>query len=140
MSEIQKQLQNLQQTLSAKKKYNHAISMMHWDLETEAPKNSVDTTSEVIGFFSEKTYELTNSESFIESLKVLNTNTSRLSETDKRIVYLTSKEQSKLSKIPKDKYVEYNQLISKAQSIWAEARQENDFEKFAPYLEKIIMY
>ena len=113
---------------------------MHWDLETEAPKNSVDTTSEVIGFFSEKTYELTNSESFIESLKVLNTNTSRLSETDKRIVYLTSKEQSKLSKIPKDKYVEYNQLISKAQSIWAEARQENDFEKFAPYLEKIITY
>ncbi len=27
---------------------------MHWDLETEAPKNSVDTTAEVIGFFSEK--------------------------------------------------------------------------------------
>ena len=24
--------------------------------------------------------------------------------------------------------------------MWAEARQENDFEKFAPYLEKIISY
>ena len=113
---------------------------MHWDLETEAPKNSIDTTSEVIGFFSEKTYELTNSKEFIESLKVLNANISQLSEMDKRIVYLTSKEQSKLSKIPKDKYVEYNQLISKAQNVWTEARQENDFEKFAPYLEKIITY
>ena len=113
---------------------------MHWDLETEAPKNSIDTTSEVIGFFSEKTYELTNSKEFIGSLKVLNANSSELSETDKRVVYLTSKEQSKLSKIPKDKYVEYNQLISKAQNVWTEARQENNFEKFAPYLEKIIAY
>jgi carboxypeptidase Taq len=113
---------------------------MHWDLETEAPKNSIDTTSEVIGFFSEKTYELTNSKEFIKNLNHLNANTSELNDTDKRIVYLTKKEQNKLSKIPKEKFVEYNQLISKAQAVWAEARQENDFEKFAPYLEKIITY
>ncbi|QLE79329.1 carboxypeptidase M32 [Francisella sp. Scap27] len=140
MSEIQKHLQNLKKTLSAKKKYNHVISLMHWDLETEAPKNSVNTTSEVIGFFSEKIYELTNNKDFIKSLNILNANSSKLNDVDKRIVYLASKEQNKLCKIPKDTYVEYNQLISKAQNIWAEARQENDFEKFAPYLEKIIVY
>lgn len=113
---------------------------MHWDLETEAPKNSVDTTSQVIGFFSEKTYELTNSPELIKTLHILNKNISELNDIDKRIVYLTTKEQQRLSKIPKDKYVQYNQLLSKAQNIWTEARAENDFNKFAPYLEKIIAY
>ncbi|RFP41133.1 hypothetical protein DDJ69_31090, partial [Klebsiella oxytoca] len=138
MSAIKSQLQILQDKLSQKKKYNHAISLMHWDLETQAPKNSINTTSEVIGFFSEKIYEITNSEEITSSLKYLNSNLSALDEINKRIVYLTTKQKDRLSKIPKDEYVAYNKLLSQAQNIWAKARKDNDFEAFAPYLEEII--
>lgn len=113
---------------------------MHWDLETEAPKNSINTTSEVIGFFSEKIYEITNSEEITKSLKYLNNNLSALDETNKRIVYLTTKQKDRLSKIPKDEYVAYNKLLSQAQNIWTKARKDNDFEVFTPYLEEIIKY
>ncbi|AJI56359.1 carboxypeptidase Taq (M32) metallopeptidase family protein [Francisella philomiragia] len=113
---------------------------MHWDLETEAPKNSINTTSEVIGFFTEKIYEITNSEEITKSLKYLNNNLSALDETNKRIVYLTTKQKDRLSKIPKDEYVAYNKLLSQAQNIWTKARKDNDFEVFAPYLEEIIKY
>ncbi|QWU99250.1 carboxypeptidase M32 [Francisella salimarina] len=140
MSETKNQLQILKDKLSQKKKYNHAISLMHWDLETEAPKNSINTTSEVIGFFSEKIYEITNSEEITKSLKYLNNNLSALDETNKRIVYLTAKQKDRLSKIPKDEYVTYNKLLSQAQNIWTKARKDNDFEVFAPYLEEIIKY
>ncbi|MDE5018616.1 carboxypeptidase M32, partial [Francisella tularensis subsp. holarctica] len=85
-SAINSQLQILQDNLSQKKKYNHAISLMHWDLETHAPKNSINTTSEVIGFFSEKIYEITNIEEITSSLKYLNSNLSALEEINKRIV------------------------------------------------------
>ncbi|AIT09624.1 peptidase M32 [Candidatus Francisella endociliophora] len=140
MSEIKNQLQKLLNNLSQKKKFNHAISLMHWDLETEAPKNSINTTSDVIGFFSEKVYEITNSDDVNKSLDYLNKNLSELDEINKRIVYLTTKERDKLSKIPKDEYVAYNKLLSQAQNIWTEARKNNDFEQFTPYLEKIINY
>ncbi|ABK90590.1 carboxypeptidase M32 [Francisella tularensis subsp. novicida] len=140
MSAIKSQLQILQDKLSQKKKYNHAISLMHWDLETQAPKNSINTTSEVIGFFSEKIYEITNSEEITSSLKYLNSNLSALDQINKRIVYLTTKQKDRLSKIPKDEYVAYNKLLSQAQNIWAKARKDNDFEAFAPYLEEIIKY
>jgi carboxypeptidase Taq len=70
-------------------------------------------------------------------LDFLNRNYSELDETNKRIVYLTTKEKDKLSKIPKDEYVEYNKILSQAQNIWVEARETNNFEIFAPFLEKI---
>ncbi|APC92404.1 Thermostable carboxypeptidase 1 [Francisella sp. MA067296] len=113
---------------------------MHWDLETQAPKNSINTTSEVIGFFSEKVYEITNSDELNTSLDYLNKNFTELGDINKRIVYLTTKQKDKLSKIPKDEYVAYNKLLSQAQNVWTEARNDNDFEKFAPYLDKIIQY
>ncbi|WP_071663451.1 carboxypeptidase M32 [Francisella frigiditurris] len=137
---IKQALESLNNILSEKKKYNHAISLMHWDLETEAPKNSVNTTSEVIGFFSQKNYEIMNSEELDKSLQILNKDINDLDEISRRIVYLTTKDKVKLSKIPKEEYVEYTKLISQAQNIWAEARRNNDFVIFAPYLEKIIKY
>jgi carboxypeptidase Taq len=140
MKDIIEQLKILQNNLSQKKKYSHAISLMHWDLETEAPKDSLKTTSEVIGFFSEKIYEITNSDEVSKSLTFLNKNISKLNEINSRIVYLTSKERDRLSKIPKAEYVEYNKLLSEAQNIWAKARQKNDFKMFSPYLESIISY
>ena len=140
MSQVQKHLDILYANLETKKKYNHAISLMNWDLETEAPKTAVNTMSEVIGFMSEKIYDLANDDLLKESLDFLSKDLSKLSEIDKRIVYLTTKEQNKLSKIPRQEYVEYTQLLSKSQSVWAEARGENNFNKFAPYLEKIIKY
>ncbi|API87641.1 carboxypeptidase M32 [Francisella uliginis] len=140
MSEIKNKLQILQSKLSQKKNYNHAISLMHWDLETEAPKNSIKTTSEVLGFLSEKVYETVNNNELDNCLDFLNKDYAELDEINKRIVYLTTKEKDKLNKIPKHEYVEYNKLLSQAQSIWAEARENNNFEMFAPFLEKIISY
>ena len=133
-------LKILHSKLDEKSKYNHAISLMHWDLETQIPKNAIMNRSEVIGFFSKKVYELSNSDELKNALNILNKNLDKLSNIDKRIVYLISEEQRKLSKIPKDEYVEYTMLVSKAQNIWAEAREKNDFKLFAPYLEKIITY
>ncbi|BCD92018.1 hypothetical protein fh0823_21570 [Francisella halioticida] len=64
-------------------------------------QNSIKTRSEVLGFFSEKVYDAINNNEVDTSLDFLNKNYSKLDEINKRIVYLTTKEKNKLSKIPK---------------------------------------
>ena len=43
-------------------------------------------------------------------------------------------------KLPKDKYIDYQVLLSKTSKVWADARKNNDFESFLPSLEKIIEF
>ena len=43
-------------------------------------------------------------------------------------------------KVPADEYVAYSVLLNDAQSIWEKAKNQNDFQMFAPYLEKIVDY
>lgn len=77
---------------------------MHWDLETQASKNSVNTTSEAIGFFSEKVYEITNSNELNTNLEYLNKNLIKRDDINKKIIYLTTK------KINLVKYLKMNML------------------------------
>src|SRR5690606_18660158 len=41
-------------------------------------------------------------------------------------------------KIPEEEYKEYVILQSKAESVWEEAKSQNDFAMFQPYLEKLV--
>jgi len=47
-------------------------------------------------------------------------------------------EYDKETKLPKDLVVEMDKTTSLAHSEWAEARKNNDFKKFQPWLEKIV--
>ncbi|MFA7127073.1 MAG: carboxypeptidase M32, partial [Bacilli bacterium] len=46
----------------------------------------------------------------------------------------------KTRKIPMDQYVAFQILLSKSQTIWADAKKKNNFELFKPTLQKIISF
>ena len=50
------------------------------------------------------------------------------------------KERDLLICVPREEYEEFTRLTSSAGRVWAEAKEEDDFSKFAPVLEKIIDY
>lgn len=43
-----------------------------------------------------------------------------------------------INKIPQAEYQAYIALIAKAEQVWEQAREANDFQRFAPYLERIV--
>ena len=120
--------------------YHYAESIIHWDLETGAPKEGIKKASKVLGFYSGESYKILTEDKFIESIELLMTSLDELDEINKKIIIETKKDIDQIKKIPLDEYKAYNELISQAQIIWAEAREENNFKKFQPYLEKIIAY
>lgn len=122
--------------------YNEAISLMFWDLRTGAPKKGVEQRSETIGTLSSDVFNMSISAEMGEYLQVLSAPKvqEQLSEITKKLVEESKREYDKNKKIPPEEFKEYVILTSKAESIWEEAKEKNDFALFRPYLEKIIVY
>ncbi len=64
----------------------------------------------------------------------------KLDNIMKAVIRECQKDFDRFKKIPEDKYREYVQLTSQAQSIWEKAKNNNDFSLFQPYLEKIVNF
>ena len=56
----------------------------------------------------------------------------------KREVEEVRKNFDRTRRVPAEEYVAYSVLLNEAQAVWAEAKNDNDFARFAPYLEKIV--
>lgn len=111
-----------------------------WDTETIAPSGCMDDRSEYLGFISEETYKLNQSE---ETKELINELYSRKEELDKDLAFEISeikRNNDRESKIPMEEIVEYTKLLGSSHATWLKAKQNDDFSMFAPHLEKIVEF
>ena len=133
-------LEKLNEISAKMKALTHAMGLLHWDLETEAPELAVENISNTLAILTKENYNLIVSEETIEIIKTLEKADEKLSDLEKAVVKEFRKEYDKIMKIPVDEYSEYSKAVTIAQMEWQKAKAENDFEKFAPHLEKLIEY
>jgi carboxypeptidase Taq len=57
---------------------------------------------------------------------------------DARLVRVTRRDYDKETRVPTEMVAEFAQVTTLAHQAWAEARAENNFAKFQPYLERIV--
>jgi len=141
MTEAIKKLENeFLQYVHKMTAYNEAVGLMYWDLRTGAPKKGVQQRSEVIGQLSSEAFKMSTSEdmaTYIE--KLLNKEAeSYISEMTKKSLLECKKQFDLNKKIPVEEYKEYVVLQSQAESVWEQAKNENNFELFRPYLERLV--
>jgi len=120
--------------------YNEAINVMYWDLRTGAPKNGAEQRSNVISQLSAEVFEMTTSDTMENYLNLLEKEigTGSLNEIIEKSVKECRKNYDLNCKIPKNEYAEYVKLCSLSENAWEDAKNEGDFSKFQPYLEKIV--
>ncbi|WP_139999262.1 carboxypeptidase M32 [Paenibacillus paridis] len=135
-------LNSFKETIRKIKSYEEALGVLYWDLRTGAPRKGMDNRSEVIGALSADQFKLSTSPELGEWISVLEESAaySGLSEIDQRLVTETRKEYDRSVKIPPKLYQEYVVLASQSESKWEEAKENNDYAGFQPYLEKVISY
>ena len=127
----------LQRTLSA---YNHVLGITYLDAATAAPKGSYAGRGQTMEVMSQIQYDLIASADNAELIAVLTENIDNLEPQTRRELEVFRKEFDRIHRIPAEEYVAYSVLLNESQSIWEEAKNNNDFASFAPYLEKIIAY
>ena len=126
-----------QQTLAA---YGHALGVVYLDASTVAPKGTWEGRGRTMATLSEITYRLETDPAVGEMLSYLETHLDELDPIHKRQVEVLRKSYDQTCKIPAEDSIAYSVLMNDAQAIWEKAKNENDFDAFAPYLEKIVAY
>jgi len=118
--------------------YEHALTALFYDGDTVAPKATAYNRSITMSILSEEVYKISTSPESVELLVFLDERKSELNQEEQRMVELLIKAQKDMAKIPMNEYVEYQELLVNAGDVWHTAKEENNFEMFRPYLEKIF--
>lgn len=118
----------------------YANFVISWDMQTESAENSIVADSEQVGVLAEESYLLVADEKFVQAVEVLFEHSSELDEVLRHEVEIVRKEILQTRKIPQDKFAAFSELTSKAYPVYVQAKRQNDFELFRPYLEKIVEY
>ena len=110
---------------------------LEWDQETNLPPSGVDERSEQLALLGGMLHDLQTS-------PLLGPLTTRLlestlpSDEDRALVRLHRRDYDRASKLPKELVEREARLVGVSQPAWAQARKENDFGKFAPYLSQLV--
>ena len=128
-------LREWEQTMAA---YSHAEGVLYLDATTVAPKDTWEGRGKTMEILSKNTYELNTRQENGEIISYLEHHLDELDPQAKREVEVARKQFDQTRRVPAEEYIAYSVLLNDAQSVWADAKNTNDFEKFAPYLEKIV--
>jgi carboxypeptidase Taq len=121
-------------------RYQQAISLIYWDLETHAPKNAYEYRSQALGELTELEFTMSISDRMGEYLDYFSEDSifSNLNEYDQASVKVSKKGYDKFKKIPSKLVRKIAETTSKATHFWQLARKESDFSIFKPYLKEIV--
>jgi carboxypeptidase Taq len=137
MNERLEQYFNYRKKLKA---YQYALYVIGWDSETEAPVGCFEYRGDQIGVLVEEIYKIETSETYMDVVAWLFEHQAELDPDLCHEIKEVKKQIDKTKKIPMDKFIEFQVLLSKSQNIWADAKNKNDFKLFKPTLAKIIDY
>lgn len=126
--------------LAKKHAYNHALGVMSYDMETVMPKGGADDVANTFGVLSEEIYKMETSPELKALVNELYEKRDTLDIVTRREIEEHRESIARIECIPMQEYVEYQKLQSKAQTVWEQAKHDNDYESFKPYLKQIVDY
>ncbi len=122
--------------------FSSIIGLADWDQKVMAPKKGRHVFAKAIGTLRTEVFKLSVSQEMGSLLETLSSeeNAALLDDVTRAKVreYRTFYQKSK--SIPADLFQEYSVLTAQTNDAWEEARENNDFDHFLPFLEKIVEF
>ena len=125
----------LQKRVSAIK---HAISLIFFDGETTAPRDTVDNRIKALEVLNDELFKLKFGDETNRLTDYLRENEDLLTIYEKRSLELLRREWERVNLVPKEKYVEYENCVAKARDALHKANDNQDYKIYYPHLEEVI--
>ena len=116
---------------------NYAAATLGWDQETYMPAGAADFKAGQLSTLSGISHQLftaDNTANLLQSAK----NNAQLSEKEKKNIAQIEEDFNRQKKYPTEFVENMSRAVSAAFNAWQQARKENNFKLFAPFLEKLI--
>ncbi len=137
---MDEKLNQLKAILAEISDLNAAGSLMGWDQQVYMPPGGADARGTQLATLQKLIHEKSTSPEIGQLLEDLSAETADLDpdSDDARLIRVAKRDYERAVKVPTTFTAEFTKVTSDAFSAWMEARAEDDFSKFQPYLEKIV--
>jgi carboxypeptidase Taq len=115
---------------------SYALAVLNWDQEVFMPKKGAERRAQQISTLAGIQHELSTDSDFGTLLETLNN--ASLNDEETRNVRETLKEYNRNNKYSTDFVQLMSRTVSKAFNAWQQAKAENNFNLFAPFLEELV--
>ncbi len=122
------------------KAFHYALWMISWDSLTEAPNGCYENRAIQTGVLAEEYYKIQTSQECVDTIQKLYEQREELEPVLRHEITEMKRDLDKTLKVPMDEFVRYQTLRATSETIWAKAKNANDFSIFAPVLEEIVAY
>ncbi|MDY6765646.1 MAG: carboxypeptidase M32 [Halobacteria archaeon] len=113
-----------------------AAGVLRWDQEVMMPEGGTPARSQQLSALSSIQHDLITDDRIGELLSKLEEK--YLSEEQEAVVREVRWKHNRSTKVPRELVEEISKTSSEAHPVWKEAKENDEFEKFAPTLEKLI--
>lgn len=113
-----------------------AMALFEWDNETLAPKEAGELTARMIGSLSGEYFRILTSPRAERLARECREE--ELSPEEAAQVRELKEEMARIKPIPEEEYEENARLTARAGALWARAKENEDFDSFAPVLKEVI--
>jgi carboxypeptidase Taq len=117
-----------------------AAGLLHWDMQCYMPPGGAQGRGQQMSTLQKLAHVRLTSAEIGQLLEDLESSAGELDpdSDEARLIRVTRREYDKYVRVPSEWVAQYAQITSESHGVWTEARKENNFAKFQPYLEKIV--
>ncbi len=118
----------------------NAASVLNWDQETYMPEGGAEARGEALATLEKIAHQKFTEDEVGKLLEDLASEAAGLDpdSDEARLHKVTLREYTKATRVPAEMVAEKARITTAANIAWRKAREESDFAKFEPHLEKII--
>lgn len=115
---------------------NYLTTILRWEMDTIAPSKSFDYLINISTKIDLESFKLYTSEELINLINKIDINA--LNELDRIYINDLKEDYERFKRVPKDFYEEFSKLKNNSLNSWVQAKKENNYSIYKPYLIKII--
>lgn len=135
-------LQKFKDYLEVLAHYEHVVTQLQWDMQTQTPKKGYGNKVEVMTYFSSEAFKMQTADEYGQMLNALSAEDilKQLDEGMRVTVTRRKKRFEEDKRIPHDFYEEMVRAHAHSEKAWEEAKKKGDYSIFEPHLQKMIDY